>query len=98
MGDPIGTVYMLSRTGRDKRGRIYDKGREMAERARRDECEGLPEPYTLIRVESVHRFDPESLSVENVSLVAREMWRQRFMSLVPESSRSRAPGSVRTRD
>jgi hypothetical protein len=85
VGDPIGTVYLLSRTGRDKKGRVYDKGREMRDRARREERAGLAEPYTLIRVESVHRFDPESLPLENVRLVAREMWRQRFMSLVPET-------------
>ena len=42
VGDPIGTVYLLSRTGKDKTGRIYDNGREMAERAKRADREGLP--------------------------------------------------------
>ena len=41
----------------------------------------------MIRVESIYRFDPESLPVENVPLVAREMWRGRFMSLIPDAGR-----------
>ena len=83
-GDPIGTVYLLTRTGRDKTGRVYDKGREMRERAGRGGAEGLPGPNELIRVESVHRFDPESVAVEAVAGSAREMWAQRFLSLIPD--------------
>jgi hypothetical protein len=84
VSDPIGTVYLRPRTGKDITGRAYDKGREMRERARRGEREGLPEPYSLVRVESVHRFDPESLRVEMVPSVAREAWRGRFMRLIPD--------------
>ena len=31
IGDPIGTAYLLSRSGRDKLGRVYDKGVEMCQ-------------------------------------------------------------------
>ena len=82
-GDPIGTIYLLTRTGRDKTGRVYDKGREMKERAGRGGAEGLPEPNELIRVESVHRFGPESVPVDAVAGIARNLWAQRFLSLVP---------------
>ena len=83
-GDPIGTVYLLTRTGRDKTGRVHDKGREMRERAGRGDAKGLPEPNELIRVESVHRFDPESVPVDAVSGIARDLWAQRFLSLIPD--------------
>jgi hypothetical protein len=88
VGDPIGTVYLLTRTGKDKAGRVYDKGREMRERARRDERDGLPEPYTVIRVESVHRYKAENLPLDAVALIARELWRRRFMPLIPEPERA----------
>lgn len=84
MGDPIGTVYMLSRSGRDKQARVYDKGREMRARAPRDERDGLPEPYTLIRAESIHRFPPEQMPLQAVPLIARNLWQSRFARVVPE--------------
>lgn len=88
VGDPIGTIYVRPRTGKDKTGRVYDKGQEMRERARRQEREALPEPYTLIRVESVHRYPPDNMPIESVALVARELWRRRFIPLVPEAGRA----------
>ena len=86
-GDPIGTVYLMTRTGRDKTGRVYDKGREIQERVGREDVEGLPGPNELMRVESVHRFDPESVPVEAVAGIARDLWAQRFLSLVPDYGR-----------
>jgi hypothetical protein len=88
VGDPLGTVYLRPRTGKDIAGRVYDKSREMRDRARREDRETMPEPYTLIRVESVHRFAPETVPVENVALIAREAWRGRFMRLPSESGQA----------
>jgi hypothetical protein len=88
-GDPLGTVYLLTRTGRDKTGRVYDKGREIKERAGRGVTEGLPGPNELIRVESVHRFSPESLPVADVAALAYDLWRRRFLSLTPDDGRAK---------
>jgi hypothetical protein len=60
----------------------------MRERARRDERDGLPEPYTLIRAESIARFPPEQLPLDAVALIARFNWRNRFLSLIPEGGRT----------
>jgi len=84
MGDPIGTVYLLPRTGKDKTGRVYDKGREMRDRIRGSESNELPEPYALIRVESVQRFKPEQVALDWVALIARASWERRFITLVPD--------------
>ena len=88
MGDPIGTVYLLTRSGKDKDARVYDKGREMRARAPRDERDGLPEPYTLIRAESIHRYSSEQMPLQAVPLIARSLWQNRFTRIVPEGGRS----------
>jgi hypothetical protein len=84
MGDPIGTVYVLSRSGRDKQARVYDKGREMRARAPRNERDALPQPYRLIRAESIQRFAPEQMPLRVVPLIARNLWRSRFTRIVPD--------------
>jgi hypothetical protein len=84
LGDPIGTVYLLPRTGKDKLGRVYDKGRQMHERAARREAGTVPEPYTLIRIEAVYRFKSEQVALEFGSIIARALWQRRFMTLAPD--------------
>lgn len=88
VGDPVATVYQLTRSGRDKLSRAYDKGRELRERGRRDERARCPQPYEVIRLESIHRYGPGDVHVDGVGAVARENWRSRFVRLVPGQGRT----------
>jgi hypothetical protein len=81
MGDPLATVYVYSRSGKDKLARAYDKGREMRESKRRGDGTATLEPYSLIRLESIHRFKPETLRLSELGGGARGLWQQGFMAL-----------------
>jgi hypothetical protein len=74
-GQPPETVYINSRSGRDKLARAYDKGRES----------GRWSPYRVIRLEAVQRFKPSDRVSAETAFQApsylRLVWKQRFLSL-----------------